>query len=193
MKPHLSASPHAIIMVGIPGSGKSSFAEKFADTFQAPLINRLQLQKDLELNNRQSDLVAGTMLKEFVKTKRTILIEGGLDTKEERETLAKRLAASGYRTLIVWVQTDTAEAQRRASKPYPHGSGIEPDDFDAIINRFEPPGEKENPVVISGKHTYTTQLKVVLKQLALSVHAQHPLPQSIPPQRSRQQRRTIIR
>jgi predicted kinase len=180
MKPHSTASPHAIIMVGIPGSGKSSFAEKFADTFQAPIINRLKLQKDLGLDNEQSDKMAEIMLGEYVKTRRTLMLEGGLDTKEEREALIKRLAKAGYRTLMVWVQTDTAEAQRRASKPYPQGSGISPEDFDAIIHTFEPPSGKETPVVISGKHTYTTQLKIVLKQLALDVRSQSSKPPQTP-------------
>lgn len=185
MKPQVAVIPHAIIMVGIPGAGKTAFAEKFAETFQSPMINRLKLQKDLELNNQQADAVADIMLKEFVKTKRTLLVEGGLDSKDERDALAKKLAPLGYRTLVVWVQTDTAEAQRRASKPYPHGSGIQPEDFDAIIQQFQPPGEKEHPVVISGKHTYATQLKIVLKQLALAMNSTPPTPQPQPSRGSR--------
>jgi predicted kinase len=180
MKPQSTASPHAIIMVGIPGSGKSAFAEKFAETFQAPMLNRLKLQKDLELDNNQSDTLAETILNEFVKTRQTLLIEGGLDTKDERTELIKRLNKSGYRSLIVWVQTDTAEARRRAAKPYPHGSGIDTDDFDSIIGQFEAPTEKERYVVISGKHTYTTQLKIILKQLASGT--QNSKPSAVPPQ-----------
>lgn len=174
MKPLSPASPHAIIMVGIPGSGKSAFAERFAETFRSPILNRLKLQKDLQLDNEQADVLAEIMLAEFLKTNKTIVVEGGLDTKEERETLSKYLQKNGFRPLIVWVQTDTTEAMRRASKPYPQGSGISADDFDAIINQFEPPADKEKPVVISGKHTYTSQLRIVLKQIALATRQQKP-------------------
>lgn len=169
MKPLTPASPHAIIMVGIPGSGKSSFAEQFAETFKSPILNRIRLQKDLQLDNEQADLLAEIMLGEFLKTNKTLVIEGGTDTKDERIDLVKTLNKKGYQTLIVWVQTDTGEAMRRASKPYPQGSGITEDDFDAIISQFESPSGKEKYVVISGKHTYTTQLKIVLKQLAMNV------------------------
>ncbi len=43
---------------------------------------------------------------------------------------------------------------------------MQADEFDALVDSFDPPHEKERPVVISGKHTYTSQLKIVLKQLA---------------------------
>lgn len=169
-------------MVGIPGSGKSTFAERFADTFQAPILNRIKLQKDLQLENEQADLLAEVILAEYIKTKKTIVIEGGADTKKERADLVKHLGAKGYQTLIVWVQTDTSESRRRASKPYPQGSGIDPDDYDVIIKHFEAPTDQEKIVVISGKHTYATQLKVVLKQLALNVRAnQQPKPPTAPP------------
>jgi adenylylsulfate kinase-like enzyme len=190
MKPHTSASPHAIIMVGIPGSGKSAFAERFADTFQAPILNRLKLQKDLELDNTQADKLADTILAEYVKTRRTLVIEGGLDTKDARLETVKQLQKAGYRSLLVWVQTDTTESRRRASKPYPQGSGISEDDFDAIIDQFEAPTEKEKFVVISGKHTYTTQLKIILKQLAAETGSS--TPPSTPPAAAPPRGRGII-
>jgi adenylylsulfate kinase-like enzyme len=185
MKPHTTASPHAIIMVGIPGSGKSAFAERFADTFQAPILNRLKLQKDLELDNEQADKLADIMLAEFLKTRRTLVLEGGLDTKDARIETVKQLHKAGYRSLLVWVQTDTTESKRRASKPYPQGSGISEDDFDAILDHFEAPSEKEKYVVISGKHTYTTQLKIILKQLASDTGASKPPKPPITPPRGR--------
>lgn len=168
MKP-TSASPHAILMVGIPGSGKSTFAEHFADTFQALLLNRTKLQRELGLDDRQADFLDETILTEYIKTHRTMVIEGDLETKDKREVVTKRLAKAGYRYLIVWVQTDANEAFRRATKEYPKGSGIDPEDFDEIVSHFEAPHGKERFVVVSGKHTYATQLKIVLKQLALNM------------------------
>lgn len=171
MKPLTAASPHAIVMVGIPGAGKSTFAERFADTYRAPILNRIKLQKDLQLDNEQVDILAEIMLREFIKSQKTLIIEGGTDTLEERAALIKFLMKEGYRPLLVWVQTDTSEALRRATKPYPGGSGLSADDFDAILEHFQSPTEKEKPLVISGKHTYGTQLKAVLKQIALNVRS----------------------
>lgn len=166
MKPLTPASPHAIIMMGIPGAGKSAFAEKFADTFQAPILNRPKLQQELSLDAAQLDQLSEFILVEFLKTHRTILIEGDADQKAKRDAITKRLNKAGYRVLFVWVQTDTNESHRRATKPYPKGSGMSSDEFDDIVAQFEAPHPKEHAIVISGKHTYATQLKIVLKQLA---------------------------
>ena len=173
-----------IIMVGIPGSGKSAFAERFADTFKAPILNRTKLQKDLQLDSEQVDSLAEVILKEFMKTKKTILLEGGLDNKKYRADLMKYFIKQGYRPLVVWVQTDTSEARRRALKSYPVGSGISDDEFETTVEDFDAPEPAEKAVVVSGKHTYATQLKSVLKQIALNSRApQNPnTPPSAPQQ-----------
>lgn len=178
MKPLTSASPHAIIMIGIPGSGKSTFAERFADTFKAPIVSQTKLQYLYDLTDVQAETLRNTILSEFMKTHRTVLIDGGLDGKEKREAMVRHLVKEGYRPLVVWVQTDTNEAFRRASKPFPRGSGLDGENFDRLIAKFEAPGEKEKMIVISGKHTYTSQLKIILKQLATPDHTQPAVPKS---------------
>ncbi len=172
MKPLTSASPHAIIMIGIPGSGKSTFADRFAETFQAPIVSQTKYQREYRLSDSGAAQLRDTILTEYMKTHRTVLIDGGLNAKETREELVRRLVKAGYRPLIIWVQTDTAEAHRRAIRPYPRGSGIRDEEFDRLLDAFEAPGEKEKMVVISGKHTYTSQLKIILKQLATPDHSQ---------------------
>lgn len=178
MKPLTPASPHAIIMIGIPGSGKSTFADRFADTFQAPIVSQTKLQREYGLSLAHADKLRASILTEYMKTHRTVLIDGGFDAKERREALVRNLVKAGYRPLIVWVQTDTAEAHRRATRPYPRGSGLDDAAFDVLLNEFEAPGEKEKMVVISGKHTYTSQLKIILKQLATPDHTQPKVPLS---------------
>jgi predicted kinase len=178
MKPLTAASPHAIIMIGIPGSGKSTFAERFANTFQAPIVSQTKLQYEYGLTLEQAEALRMSILTEFMKTHRTVLIDGGLDRRDKREEMVRTLVKAGYRPLIVWVQTDTNEAYRRAAKPYPAGSGLRSDEFDILLSQFDAPGEKEKMVVISGKHTYTSQLKIILKQLATPDTTQPKVPPS---------------
>ena len=182
MKPLSPASPHVIIMVGIPGAGKSAFAERFADTFQAPILNRTKLQRDLQLDDERVDILSEAILKEFMKTKRTILLEGNLDDKKHRAELIKYFTKQGFRPLVVWVQTDTIEARRRAVKAYPQGSGLSSDEFDDIVKHFQAPQVSERAIVISGKHTYTTQLKIVLKQIATNTQQKPGTAPGQPPQ-----------
>ena len=181
MKPLTSASPHAIIMIGIPGAGKSTFAERFAETFQAPIVSQSKLERQYQVPPETAEALHDAIVSEYMKTHRTILIDGGFEAKEKREEMVRRLIKAGYRPLIVWVQTDTAEAQRRASKPYPRGSGMDDEMFEAELAQFSAPGEREKMVVVSGKHTYASQLKIVLKQLAIPDNSQPRIPKPAQP------------
>jgi gluconate kinase len=176
MKPITPASPHAIIMVGIPGSGKSTFAEHFAETFKAPIINESRIAYEAGLDADQTEAVSARLLGEILKTERTFLLEAQNLTKARRASLNATITKAGFRPLVVWVQTESLEAKRRAMKAQPNGSGLSEEEFDDIYTNFQPPLAQEKAIVISGKHTYATQLKVVLKQLAGSRPENHVTP-----------------
>ena len=143
------------------------FAERFAETFQAPLINISKLKRVASLDTEQAAKTASMVIGEIQKTKKTYLLEGVGQRRQERQELVRQCAAAGYQALFVWVQTDLREALRRARKPIiKGGSGMTESEFDAAAQRFQAPSDREPFVVMSGKHTYATQLKVVLKQLA---------------------------
>lgn len=166
MKPSNPAQPFALIMVGIPGAGKTTFAEQFSKVFHTPLLRLAAFQKEYSLTSSRTQIFANEITKEFIKTQRTIVIDGFSDTRAQRTQLAALFQKTSYNILYIWVQTDTKEAQRRATKKYPLGSGLTEDVFTAHVSRFEVPVASEKTVVISGKHTYTTQLKGVLRAMA---------------------------
>ena len=166
MKELTPEKPHAIVMVGIPGAGKTAFASHFAETFHAPFINQFQLAREFQLEADAAEGVATAMLDELLKTRRTLLFEGSTHLKRFRTALVEKVTKAGYQPLIVWVQTDSIEGKYRATKAHPKGSGLSSDEFDASIARFEAPSVREHALVISGKHTYASQLKIVLRQLA---------------------------
>lgn len=166
MKPLTPATPRAIIMVGIPGAGKTTFAERFSKTFQAPYINQSALQHSLGLSPDIAARAASHMLGEIVKTNRTFIYEGPTGAKVSRTAIIKRIVAAGYQPLLVWVQTESIEAKRRATKKQPDNSELSGESFESAIKHFTPPSVQEKALVISGKHTYASQLKIVLKRLA---------------------------
>jgi tRNA uridine 5-carbamoylmethylation protein Kti12 len=181
MKPLTTATPHVIIMTGIPGAGKSAFAERFAKTFQAPLVSLSQLMQSAEINTAAGTALSTILLDELLKTQRTLIYDGLMYTKASRLELIRHIIAAGYQPLLVWVQTESVEARRRATKKRPDGTRLTSDEFDAAIKRFTPPTANEKPVVISGKHTYASQLKIVLKRLAGASRPETPeLPRSRP-------------
>ena len=165
MKPLTPTTPHVIMMVGIPGAGKTTFAEHFAKTFQAPYINPGTISEKIGLNADKTEKVTKLLFDELLKTNRTLVYEGSTFTKAQRFELIKHVTKAGYSTLLVWVQTEPYEAKRRATKKQ-HPNALSSEAFDTAFKNFQNPGAIEKPVVISGKHTYTTQLKTVLKHLS---------------------------
>lgn len=175
MKSLSLTQPHAIIMVGIPGSGKTYFASKFSDTFHAPYVCTealLPYARDTEAARKIAELT----LNEVLKTNQSLILEVASSTRTERMSLAKTLRAKGYTPLVVWVQTDKDTAKQRIMRDKAKDEAA----FDAQVRRFTPPHENEKPLVISGKHTYASQAKVVLKRLSapradISTHSKPPV------------------
>lgn len=184
MKSLSLTKPHLIIMVGLPGSGKTFFAEKFAETFHVPYVCQ---QKIEEFATENSDALVQLQLSELLKTNQSILLEGPTATRTERVALFKSAREAGYEPLLVWVQVDPITAKDRSIAIKKSTSSEE---FDRISKRFTPPSSVEKPLVISGKHTYASQAKVVLKKLS-SPRAEATT-QAAPPERTPQPGRRSI-
>ncbi|MBC7868790.1 AAA family ATPase [Candidatus Saccharibacteria bacterium] len=172
MKSLSLSKPHVIVMVGIPGSGKSFFAEHFADTFNAPLISDERLRDELfnkpTYNHDEQTIirrVSDYMLDELYKTHRTFIYDGVAAARIERQEIAKKARAAGYEALFVWVQTESSTAQSRVKKVIKGKTALSPNISDSALKHFSAPHANEKAVVISGKHTYSSQLKIVLKRL----------------------------
>lgn len=168
MKSLSLSAPHVVIMVGVPGSGKSFFAEHFAQTFSAPLISWNAIRDELfnePTYTKDEDAIVGRvadhMLSQLVLTNATVLYEGDTTTQVARQKLSKIVRDAGYEPLFVWVQTDAATTKSRAMK-----KGIPAEVYSASVKRFTSLKNSNHSVVISGKHTYASQLKIVLRRLS---------------------------
>jgi predicted kinase len=181
MKSLSLTQPHIIIMVGVPGSGKSFFAEKFAATFNAPYVSLEKLIPHAIDAIAANDLI-DHQVTELLKTRQSIIIEGNTDTRTERDKLIRKARSAGYEALLVWVQTDPATAKSRSVREAKDkiNRTLSIDEYDRIVKRFTAPIAIEKTTVISGKHTYATQAKIVLKKLSspraeISTHTAAPV------------------
>ena len=161
MKSLSLARPHAIMMVGIPGSGKTFFARQFADTFNAPFIDANSIAAHAK-DDESTSILTGLMVEQVAKTGQTFIYEGNTDSRTHRTEFAKWARTKGYQPMLIWVQTDQRTSEERSHKQ----KGISSEDFKYLLRSFSAPHRSEQPIVISGKHTYASQAKVVLGHLA---------------------------
>lgn len=175
MKSLSLSEPHAIVMVGIPGSGKTFFAEKFAETFSAPYLEAA-LYRHFASDDTAAEKLFQHTLSQLAKTKQSVVLEVDTDSRTKRTELAKSLKAHGYTPLFVWVQTDMKTSAARSKKAY----NMSKDEHADRVKHFSPPHDSEKPVVISGKHTYATQARMILKRLSgprSEIIAKKPVPE----------------
>jgi predicted kinase len=163
MKSLQLTKPYLLVAVGLPGSGKTFFARQFSDTFNAPYIDYGYYADVLgkeSLREEMMDHIYGLLF----RTKQTMVIEGRGSTKAERKELTEMATKNGYGILFVWVQTEPGTAEYRAV--YAKASAtMNQKQFDRAIDDFENLGAGEPYMVISGKHTFSSQAKTVLKKL----------------------------
>ena len=153
--------PRAILVFGAPGSGKTTFSERFAKKFHAAFFDLGELERENKLD-RKTVLF---LLEQIAKTNVTLVIEGILDTERERTEVRNVLRRSGYNPSLVWIQTDVNTIRQRLKLK--NRSAVKAkQEYETRIARMEAPSEVEVPIVLSGKHTFETQLRHVLTQLA---------------------------
>ncbi len=158
MKQLSLSESHAIVLVGIPGSGKTTFATKFSETFKVPQIH-IETIQGLTSSKKAAIQVTTLQLGEIAKTGKSVVLDLDIYSKAERTALTRQLDTLGYKTVFVWVQTDTKTAQTRNKSKHTETQ------YDTIVKKFDPLDPAEKAVVISGKHTYATQAKAVLMRL----------------------------
>lgn len=153
--------PRAILVFGAPGSGKTTFAEKFSKKFHAAFFDLGELEKENKLDRKTSLF----LLEQLAKTNVTLVIEGILDTERERTEVRNILRRAGYNASLVWIQTDVNTIRQRLKLKNRSATKAK-QEYETRISRMEAPSEVEVPIVLSGKHTFETQLRHVLTQLA---------------------------
>lgn len=151
----------ALLVFGAPCSGKTTFAKKFAEKFGLAYYNFEDIKKK---HNFTRDEIL-TILELIAKTHQTIIIEGILDTENQRKAVRRILSDAGYNPALIWVQTDVATIRSRMKIKYKSVTKAK-NTYNIAIDRMEAPTEDERPIILSGKHTFETQTKHTLAGLA---------------------------
>ena len=151
----------ALLVFGAPCSGKTTFAVKFAEKYDLAFYN---LDEIMENSNFSRETML-EILKLITKTHKNLVLEGGLDTEEQRREIRNLFYEVGYDPSLFWIQTDVMTIRKRMKFLYKSVSKAR-EIYDKRIAGMEAPSESENPIILSGKHTFETQSKHALAGLA---------------------------
>lgn len=185
MKSLSLSRPLVIMIIGLPGSGKSFFGRQFAEMFGAPIVStdfvRSTFSPESLYDSNEDDVVAAVVtneVMELMKTKKTFIIDGGMNSRTARFAVERAALTHGYGKLTVWVQTDEPTSVSRSLRRSIRRQGdamnssMSTESFERYKKQFSMPHRSENIVVISGKHTFTTQARILLKKLVAPTEVQ---------------------
>ena len=153
--------PRALLIFGAPCSGKTTFANKFAEKFDLACFDFDEIREKYRLTRKNIFL----FIELLARTNKNIIIEGCINTEKERTEMRNALRSAGYEPTLIWIQTDISTIRMRMKNKYKSVTKAK-DAYDTLVESMEAPSEVEAPLILSGKHTFETQTKHVLAGLA---------------------------
>lgn len=170
--------PMVLLMIGIPGAGKSFFARQFAETYNLPHISvdriRAELFEQPQYSGGEQERVnriVDYMVEEQLRSGASFILDGLQgNVRVWRASLERQAREKGYKVLLVWVQLDTSTAKSRSTRRNAKkqsdrfNTSLPENVFNTLSKQLTAPSN-ENYVVISGKHGFMTQHKAVLRKL----------------------------
>lgn len=170
--------PLLIMLYGFPGAGKSYFARRLTESLQAAHIHgdriRSELFEEPRYDKQESTVVTQLMdymAHEFLNAGMSVVYDTNAVRYAQRHNLRDMARKAHAQPLLIWLQIDTDSAftrvsgrdRRRSDDKY--NAPLERGTFDDIVSHMQNPQNAEDYIVISGKHTYNTQVNTVIKRL----------------------------
>ncbi len=170
--------PLLVILYGFPGSGKTYFARQLCDNIHAAHVQADRIRYELfdkpRYDKQENAIVTqlmNYMSEEFLSAGLSVVYDTNAMRLNQRRALRDLANKLKVQTMLIWVQIDTESAfsriagrdRRKADDKY--AMPLDRTTFDSLISHMQNPTPAENYIVISGKHTYTTQQSAIMKRL----------------------------
>jgi len=169
--------PLFILLYGYPGCGKTYFARQLADHLKIAHIHGDRIRGELfeqpRYDKEEDDVVTQLMdymTGEFLRAGLSVIYDVNAMRAGQRRTLRDMARKEHTIPLLVWFQMDVESAyarvntrdRRRADDKYAGPSDRAT--FERIAGSMQNP-KNEDYIVISGKHTFNTQISAFMKRL----------------------------
>ncbi len=169
--------PLLVLLYGFPGSGKTYFSRQLCDTVQAAHVQGERIRGELfetprydREENQVVQHLMDYMTGEFLNAGMSVIYDTNAMRLSQRRQLRDLARKNHVQTILVWFQIDTDGAFLRASKrdrrraDDKYTPPMDRATFERVASGMQNPSN-EDYVVISGKHTFTTQLSAFMKRL----------------------------
>lgn len=171
--------PVLLVLYGFPGSGKTYFSRQFCLGVHAAHLEEDKIRKELFENPRytkQENLVVNRlmsyMVSEFLKAGLSVVYDANTMRASQRKRLKELAKENKAESMLLWLQVDADTAYIRNAKRDRRtlddrfAAGYDVNGFKQVASMMQHPTEAEQCVVVSGKHTFNSQISSVMRKLA---------------------------
>jgi predicted kinase len=172
------AKPLLFMLYGFPGAGKTYFARQLCENLQAVHVHGDRIRTELfeqprydRDENQVVEHLMDYMTGEFLNTGVSVIYDTNAFRVSQRRVVRDLARKSHAKPVLIWLQVDMESAFVRASKrdrrraDDKYSPPVERALFDRIAGGMQNPQNTEEYIVISGKHTFPTQLGALIKRL----------------------------
>ncbi len=165
------------MLYGFPGAGKTHFARQLCENIQAAHVHGDRIRSELfeqpRYDREENEVVfhlMNYMTGEFLNAGISVVHDTNAMRQSQRRQLRELARKSGAEPILIWFQVDLESAFVRAAKrdrrkaDDKYSPAIDRQTFERVASGMQNP-HNEDYIVISGKHTFATQLSAIIKRL----------------------------
>ena len=170
--------PTLFMLYGFPGSGKTYYARQLCEELQAAHINseriRQELFEDPRYDAQENQIVKQLMVymaEEFMSAGLSVVFDINAQRLANRRELRELARKHKAESMLIWFQIDADSAYMRTANrdrrklDDKYSIPLDQETFSRLISNMQNPTPTEDYLVISGKHTFKTQLQTTIRRL----------------------------